>query len=520
MTINTKKLVETYGAGELLKSTKKELEMLEENLDFLKNQQYHSNITKYETELLKLKKWEINECSTFYNYGSKLYNLGTQERYLKAFASILVNAEGGYNHGEPVAIEAYRNRSEKPEDFKKVEKLLYLTEKGDSLSFRCPFLDFITEDTFKNLKKLEEEGFYPDNVFSLCLAGLTDDKSFLKKCNGLTFKPYMRDQNLWTNLKIASVINFERIKAADRRIFEKGLIYLLTYYNYEDIDKDLLNEILNYDIDFFNRLALKLGNIYAPDFIRAFKFAYTKEDKLLASVKTVPTYYHTNYLVEIAYLYYALGFSEEEIEKIVLEDLNKNLAIGFSKHRVELLYYKAKLVLEGIPNMPRSKFDDLVQLYAFLGFNETIKELAKTKYSAKSVKECMRKTRANLEKEFENFDMGEAMLFRAKCEDENLHENSKKIIFGIKIKKEDEKKIEYLMDLGIPDYKILNNMILLDNAYYLASNGYYITENNFNSILPFYSKEDMDMIIKKGWSLKKDISLNAFNIKEVLRREK
>lgn len=136
MTINTRKLVETYGAGELLKSTKKELEMLEENLDFLKNQQYHSNITKYETELLKLKKWEINECSTFYNYGSKLYSLEPEEKFLKAFASILVNAEGGYNHGEPVTIEAYRNRREKPENFKKVEKLLYLTEKGDSLSFR------------------------------------------------------------------------------------------------------------------------------------------------------------------------------------------------------------------------------------------------------------------------------------------------------------------------------------------------------------------------------------------------
>ena len=521
MTINTRKIVETYGASELLKSTKKELEMLEKNIDFIKTNN-SSNITEYESALLKLKEWgtwSVNGYDIFYNCSSKLYALKPEEKYLKAFASILANTEGGNNCGEPIAIEAYRKREEKSEDFKKVERLLYLTEKGDAMSFRYHFLDFITENTFKNLKKLEEEGFYPDNVFSLCLAGLTDDKEFLSRCNGLKFKPCIRDYSLWTNLKVASVINFKRVKSADRRIFEKGLICLLTYYNYEDIDKDLLNEVLGYEVDFFNRLDLKLGNMYAPDLIRAFKFAYTKENKLLANIKTPPTYYHTNYLVDLAYAYYALGFSEEEIEKIVLEDLNKNLGIGFSRYRLELLYYKAKLVLEGIPNMPRSKFDDLVQLYAFLGFNDTIKELSKTKYSAKSVKECMKKTRANLEKEFENFDIEEAMLFRAKSQDENLHENSKKISFGIKIKKEDEEKIEYLKNLGIPDYKILNNMVLLDNAYYLASNGYYITEDNFNNILPFYSKEDIDMIIKKGWSLKGDISLNAFNIKEVLRRE-
>ena len=523
--MNLGKIIEVYGTQNIKNCTKSNLKYLEVNIDFTE---------KLIKERGKLADLDVDLLSNGDFSKTSLYDFESKQDIIRTADITFTKANKYYNkiisftsfkvypYTTPEIVRKYLSSLK---DRKKIEKLIDTIESKIVLAYPSDFIDRVNDITLENLEKLKKEvGYEPKNVLSLLLLGATNDLEILEKIDQLEV---LRDSEQYSSnyltLSFVSELTLEEVKNINLLFLEYKTPELAKYYNIDEVSKDLIEFVFKENPDIFKETDLKMyRSMYAPAIFESASLIIRKTeyvvDEVFKSIGQLPVYYSTEYLFKLFYSLYCLGFNEEEVLYIAIEDLKKNLFLGEKIISPEAFYLNARFILEGIPNMSKGKFRKLVELYAIEGQSKTLKEFKKVKYKEKDICDIVQEKKEEVVTGDEIHTFNDYINLKVLDFDPNFEEKRLKFRFGFTLKEGDREKIDYVLENSdLKEYDIYDRISCLNNYYYLVKNGYNLNRENSVYILRGYEKETLDLIIAGKVDIEELLNYDLFTRKDYLK---
>lgn len=522
--MNLGKIIEVYGTQNIKNCTKSGLKFLEKNIDFTKE------LVEKQGELVDL---DVDLLSNGDFSEISLYDFGLKKDVVKNMDITFTKANKYYNkilsfvsfkvhpYSTPEIVRKYISSLK---DRKQIEKLIDMIESKIVLAYPSDFLDRVNDTTLENLEKLKKElGYEPQNVLSLLLLGATEDLEILEKIDEIKV---LRDPEKYANnyftLSVISDLTLEEVKNINPLFLEYKFLEFAKYYNIDEVPKNLIEFVFKENPDLLKEVNLqRYKSMYAPAVFEAASLMIRKAeyviDEVFKSISQLPVYFSKEYLFKLFYYLYCMGFNEEEVLYIAIEDLKKNLELRGQFVSAEAFYLKARFVLEGIPNMSKGKFKELTTLYAIEGQSENLKEFKKVKYKAKDIYDFVQEKKNEVltdkTQTFSDYLPSRVLDF-----DSNFEEKRLKYRFGLALKEGDKEKIDYILENSdLKEYDIYSQIACLNNYYYLVKNGYNLNYDNDCFIQRGYEKETLDLIIEGKINIEELLGHDLFTRKNYLK---